>query len=242
MMSLFVRRRRVWVRAAPATAGVRSSRWRGWRGPRPRAARASTDEVRELTEQIGTERTTSDDETTGPAVTSEALAHLSNNLLYSAMAVYAVAMYCYAAELAFGTAAAVGRSPSSRARELVAVGAAPAYDDAGRPTDVADEDAQPGWATAEPARPGGGVADGAGVRAARGGGADPRAVGRPAAVGQHVRVLHHRRAGGDRGLPGAADPQGRPLPRHLRHPAGAADARASRWRCSTPSRRSWCRR
>ena len=36
-------------------------------------------------------------------MTSEALAHLSNNLLYSAMAVYAVAMYCYAAELAFGT-------------------------------------------------------------------------------------------------------------------------------------------
>ena len=46
-------------------------------------------------------------------MTSEALAHLSNNLLYSAMAVYAVAMYCYAAELAFGAAAAVGR-PSSR--------------------------------------------------------------------------------------------------------------------------------
>jgi cytochrome c-type biogenesis protein CcsB len=34
-------------------------------------------------------------------VTSESLAHLSNNLLYSAMAVYTGAMYCYAAELAF---------------------------------------------------------------------------------------------------------------------------------------------
>lgn len=34
-------------------------------------------------------------------MSSESLAHLSNNLLYSAMAVYAGAMYCYAAELAF---------------------------------------------------------------------------------------------------------------------------------------------
>jgi hypothetical protein len=36
-------------------------------------------------------------------VASADLAHLSNNLLYSAMAVYAGAMYCYAAELAFAT-------------------------------------------------------------------------------------------------------------------------------------------
>ena len=34
-------------------------------------------------------------------MTGADLAGLSNNLLYSAMAVYAVAMYCYAAELAF---------------------------------------------------------------------------------------------------------------------------------------------
>jgi hypothetical protein len=59
-------------------------------------------------------------------VTSEALAHLSNNLLYSAMAVYAVAMYCYAAELAFGTPR--GRKAEQPDRELVAVGAAAAYD------------------------------------------------------------------------------------------------------------------
>jgi cytochrome c-type biogenesis protein CcsB len=50
-------------------------------------------------------------------VTSESLAHLSNNLLYSAMAVYTGAMYCYAAELAF--------APRRRDdRSLATVGAA----------------------------------------------------------------------------------------------------------------------
>jgi len=42
-------------------------------------------------------------------VTSESLAHLSNNLLYSAMAVYTGAMYCYAAELAFAPRVRAGR-------------------------------------------------------------------------------------------------------------------------------------
>jgi cytochrome c-type biogenesis protein CcsB len=57
-------------------------------------------------------------------VTSESLAHISNNLLYSAMAVYTGAMYCYAAELAF--------VPRRReARVLATVGAtATTYDDA----------------------------------------------------------------------------------------------------------------
>ena len=60
-------------------------------------------------------------------MTGHALAQLSNDLLYSAMAVYAGAMYFFAAELAFG-------SPRRRAaevehRELVQVGASPAYDD-----------------------------------------------------------------------------------------------------------------
>ena len=72
-------------------------------------------------------------------MTSEALAHLSNNLLYSAMAVYAVAMYCYAAELAFGTPRR--RSAEQSDRELVAVGASPAYDVPG-PTVATDEDAE----------------------------------------------------------------------------------------------------
>jgi cytochrome c-type biogenesis protein CcsB len=71
-------------------------------------------------------------------VTSEALAHLSNNLLYSAMAVYAVAMYCYAAELAFGTPRR--RKAEQPDRELVAVGGAPAYD-VPVSTAVTDEDA-----------------------------------------------------------------------------------------------------
>jgi cytochrome c-type biogenesis protein CcsB len=48
-------------------------------------------------------------------VSGESLAHLSNNLLYSAMAVYTGAMYCFAAELAF--------VPRRRdARSLVTVG------------------------------------------------------------------------------------------------------------------------
>jgi cytochrome c-type biogenesis protein CcsB len=49
----------------------------------------------------------------------ESLAQVSNNLLYSAMAVYAGAMYCYAAELAF--APRVRRE--ERERALAAVGA-----------------------------------------------------------------------------------------------------------------------
>jgi cytochrome c-type biogenesis protein CcsB len=51
-------------------------------------------------------------------VTSESLAHLSNNLLYSAMAVYTGALYCYAAELAFAPRRA--RQPD---RTLATVGA-----------------------------------------------------------------------------------------------------------------------
>ena len=60
-------------------------------------------------------------------MSSESLAHLSNNLIYSAMVVYALAMYCYGAELAFGTprrrrGGAVDTSAVG-ARELATVGA-----------------------------------------------------------------------------------------------------------------------
>jgi cytochrome c-type biogenesis protein CcsB len=65
-------------------------------------------------------------------VSSESLAHLSNNLLYSAMAVYAGAMYCYAAELAF-----VPRRRPAEDRSLATVGApSSAYDDAGNGVDA----------------------------------------------------------------------------------------------------------
>lgn len=58
-------------------------------------------------------------------MTSESLAQLSNNLLYSAMAVYAGAMYCYAAELAFAP-----RRVREGDRSLATVGArATSYDD-----------------------------------------------------------------------------------------------------------------
>jgi cytochrome c-type biogenesis protein CcsB len=72
-------------------------------------------------------------------VTGEALAQLSNNLLYSAMAVYAVAMYCYAAELAFGTPRR--RTAEVAQRELVAVGSASSYQESA-PTEAVDEDAR----------------------------------------------------------------------------------------------------
>ena len=51
-------------------------------------------------------------------MTGDALAELSNNLLYSAMVVYAVAMYCYTAELAFGSPRRRqgGRAAGARAR------------------------------------------------------------------------------------------------------------------------------
>ncbi len=62
-------------------------------------------------------------------VTAESLAGVSNNLLYSAIVVYAVAMYCYAAELAFGTPRRQRRAAPVAAdvRELAGVGAATGF-------------------------------------------------------------------------------------------------------------------
>jgi cytochrome c-type biogenesis protein CcsB len=80
-------------------------------------------------------------------VTGDAWAHLSNNLLYSAMAVYVIAMYCYAAELAFGSPRR-GRQAAvapARERELVAAGATPASGNGGTTVDapaLADADAE----------------------------------------------------------------------------------------------------
>ena len=45
---------------------------------------------------------------------------LSNNLLYSAMAVYTGAMYCYAAELAFDPAPSPSEGRSTRVRSVLA--------------------------------------------------------------------------------------------------------------------------
>ena len=56
-------------------------------------------------------------------MSSETLAGLSNNLLYSAMAVYALAMYCYAAELAFGSPRRRQQPAQVEVRELATVGA-----------------------------------------------------------------------------------------------------------------------
>ncbi len=58
---------------------------------------------------------------------SESLAQLSNNLLYSAIAVYVVAMYCYAASLAFSSRSdrAPARAREVPQRDLASVGAPP---------------------------------------------------------------------------------------------------------------------
>lgn len=74
-------------------------------------------------------------------MTSTALADLSNNLLYSAMAVYAVAMYCYAAELAFaGPRRGSRRHDATQGRELVTAGSshAPSYGGESLPPDGTD--------------------------------------------------------------------------------------------------------
>ena len=67
-----------------------------------------------------------------PHVTAESLAGLSNDLLYSAMAVYAAAMYCYAAELAFGSPRRRRRAVpvAAEVREMASIGAPTAYGDA----------------------------------------------------------------------------------------------------------------
>jgi cytochrome c-type biogenesis protein CcsB len=66
-------------------------------------------------------------------VASENLAQISNDLLYSSMVVYAGAMYCYAAELAFAPRRGRGDAPGSESevtdRSLATVGAsATSYD------------------------------------------------------------------------------------------------------------------
>jgi len=62
-------------------------------------------------------------------VTSESLAGLSNDLLYSAMIVYAAAMYCYAAELAFGSPGRRRRAVpvAAEVHEMATVGAPTAF-------------------------------------------------------------------------------------------------------------------
>jgi cytochrome c-type biogenesis protein CcsB len=64
------------------------------------------------------------------------LAQTSNHLLYAAMAVYAVAMYAFAAELAFGRPRAAVPEPVEPAREpaVVGAGAEPAVPAASEPT------------------------------------------------------------------------------------------------------------
>ncbi len=78
-------------------------------------------------------------------MSADALAQLSNNLLYSAMVVYAGAMYCYTAELAFGSPRRSKRPAGSVAelRELAAVGSAAGRVPVGTPVDEPAGDAPP---------------------------------------------------------------------------------------------------
>jgi len=55
-MSLFVRRRRVWVRAAPGDDGRTLVEVAGLARTEAEGGEGLTDEVRQLTEQIGTEQ------------------------------------------------------------------------------------------------------------------------------------------------------------------------------------------
>ncbi len=54
-------------------------------------------------------------------MSSHSLAQLSNNLLYSAMVVYAAAMYCYAADLAFSARSRPSKTPPDPTPKLVPV-------------------------------------------------------------------------------------------------------------------------
>jgi cytochrome c-type biogenesis protein CcsB len=73
-------------------------------------------------------------------LTGDALAQLSNNLLYSAMVVYAFAMYCFTAELAFGSPRR-RQAVQPQVRELATVGSGAVYAEERAPTDVVDRDA-----------------------------------------------------------------------------------------------------
>ena len=178
-------------------------------------------------------------------MTSEALAHLSNNLLYSAMAVYAGrdVLLRRRARVRLAAARRQRRGPARRTRELVAVGGL------GRRTAMSSGRSLPGRTT---------------TRAARLARADR--LGRIAVSLTVLAFALHAASVLARGLSAGRPPWGnmfefsttgalavtgvflvlltRKDVRYLglRRAAGAADARASRSPCSTPSRRSWCRR
>jgi cytochrome c-type biogenesis protein CcsB len=88
-------------------------------------------------------------------VSAETLAHISNNLVYSAMLVYAGAMYCYAAELAFGSPRRRRRVPAqAEARELVAAGAGTVSTGVEQVAAVPPAEDDRAWAEARRARAG----------------------------------------------------------------------------------------
>ena len=113
MLSLFVRRRRVWVRASAADDGRTLVEVAGLSRAEGEAHEALADEVAGLADRMR-----SRDRGRENDVTSAELAGLSNNLLYSAMAVYALAMYFFAAELAFSRPVRDGRRADQRSRSV----------------------------------------------------------------------------------------------------------------------------
>ena len=149
---------------------------------------------------------------------NESFAQLSNNFMYSAMAVYGVALVAYAGEWGFGSR---GRT-ASRTATAPAVAAAvsgssgggpPSQDSTGPPrTRTRPKD---GGEQGGPARPDRHLAHRAGLRPALRRRDLPRAVRRSGAVGQHVRVLHRSALAVTGGVPGPAHPVRRPLARRL---------------------------
>ena len=144
----------------PTRTGVRSSRSAG-------LARTEGEDGDGLADEVARAARRDRDRDDGSwccTVTSESLADLSNNLLYSAMAVYAGAMYCYAAELAFGSPrppAASRRGRGARAgRRRRRHGVRRRHRRTGRGRRRRRRAA----GARRPARPDRGVADGAGLR------------------------------------------------------------------------------
>ena len=119
MLSLGIRRRRVWVRVSPA-GGVRWSRLvaspvlKGGASPTSSPSCAATWASRRTMSRRVAAR--------GGCVVDEGLAQLSNNLTYSAIAVYVLALVLYAAELAFGARGVVARTAHAAAQPVVGAG------------------------------------------------------------------------------------------------------------------------
>ena len=164
----------------------------------------------------------------------EGLAQLSNNLTYSAIAVYALALVLYAAELAFGARGVVARTAHAAAQPVVG---------AGRPS-VATRRWRPRTSRQSMGRRSAGPQcrrpDRSRIRFAARGGGDARPRRAPGAVGKHVRVLVDRGVARHWCLPRLTRQDVRFAGFFVMAPVVLT--LGSRSRCSTPTRRHSYRR